>query len=69
MPEVLEQKDTSEEVYIARSCKKYTIVYSDSLNIYTSPNLNISEFFMNKAYLKRYLDSKNRYQSGCPTNI
>jgi hypothetical protein len=24
---------------------------------------------MNKAYLKRYLDSKNRYQSGCPTNI
>lgn len=69
MPEVLEQKDTSEEVYIARSCKKYTIVYSDSLNIYTSPNLNISEFFMNKAYLKRYLDSKNKYQSGCPTNI
>ena len=69
IPEIFENTDTQEEVYIARSCKKYTIIYSDTLNIYTSPNLNISEFFINKDYLKRYLDSKNRYQSWCPTNI
>ena len=67
IPEVYE--DTSEEVYIARSCKKYTIRYSDSLNVYTSPNLNMSEYFISKAYFKRYIDSKNKYQSWCPTNI
>ena len=67
IPEVYE--DTSEEVYIARSCKKYTIRYSDSLNVYTSPNLNMSEYFVNKDYFKRYVDSKNKYQSGCPTNV
>ncbi len=69
IPEVFEQQDTSEEVYIARSCKKYTIRYSDSLNVYTSPNLNMSEYFVNKDYFKRYIDSKNKYQSWCPTNI
>ena len=67
IPEVYQ--DTSEEVYIARSCKKYTITYSNSLNVYTSPNLNMSEYFVSKDYFKRYIDSKNKYQSGCPTNI
>ena len=61
--------DTEDEVYIARSCKKYKITYSDSLNVYTSPNLNMSEYFMNKDYFKRYVDSKNRYQNWCPTNV
>ncbi len=62
-------KDSDSEVFIARSCKKYTITYSDSLNVYTSPNLNMSEYFMNKDYFKRYIDSKNRYQEGCPKNL
>ena len=61
--------DTEDEVYIARSCKKYKITYSDSLNVYTSPNLNMSEYFMSKDYFKRYVDSKNRYQNWCPTNV
>ncbi len=61
--------DTEDEVFIARSCKKYKITYSSSLNVYSSPNLNMSEYFMNKDYFKRYIDSKNRYQDGCPTNI
>ena len=69
IPQILEDEDTDEEVYIARSCKKYTIKYSDTLMVYTSPNLNMSEYFMNKDYFKRYIDSKNKYQSGCPTNI
>ncbi len=69
IPEIFENKDTQEEIYIARSCKKYTIIYSETLNIYTSPNLKISEYFVNKEYLKRYLDSKNRYQQWCPTNV
>ena len=69
IPEVSWTQNTSEEVYVARSCKKYTITYSDSLNVYTSPNLNISEYFVTKDYFKRYIDSKNKYQSGCPTNI
>ena len=29
----------------------------------------MAEYFVNKDYFKRYLDSKNKYQSGCPTNI
>ena len=69
IPQILEDEDTDEEVYIARSCKKYTIRYSDTLMVYTSPNLNMSEYFMNKDYFKRYIDSKNKYQSGCPTNV
>ena len=69
LPEIFEAKDTQEEVYVARSCKRYTITYSDSLNVYTSPNLNISEYFVSKDYFKRYIDSKNKYQSGCPTNV
>jgi hypothetical protein len=69
IPEVYWTQDTSEEVYIARSCKRYTITYSNSLKVYTSPNLNISEYFITKDYFKRYIDSKNKYQSGCPTNV
>ena len=69
IPEVYAPQDTSEEVYIARSCKKYTIQYSESLNVYTSPNLNMNEYFVSKEYFKRYVDSKNKYQSWCPTNI
>lgn len=61
--------DSDTEVFIARSCKKYTITYSSSLNVYTSPNLNMSEYFINKDYFKRYIDSKNRYQEGCPKNL
>lgn len=69
IPDISKPIDTAEEVYIARSCKKYTIQYSDSLNVYTSPNLNLSEYFISKEYFKRYVDSKNKYQSWCPTNI
>ena len=69
IPDISKPIDTTEEVYIARSCKKYTIQYSDSLNVYTSPNLNLSEYFISKEYFKRYVDSKNKYQSGCPTNV
>ena len=29
----------------------------------------MSEYFVNKDYFKRYVDSKNKYQSGCPTNV
>ena len=61
--------DTEDEIFIARSCKKYKITYSSSLNVYTSPNLNMNEYFMSKDYFKRYVDSKNKYQDGCPTNI
>jgi peptidoglycan hydrolase CwlO-like protein len=69
IPEIYSSDDTEEEVYISRSCKKYTIRYSESLNVYTSPNLNMNEYFISKDYFKRYIDSKNKYQSGCPTNI
>lgn len=69
IPDVYQTQDTSEEVYISRSCKRYTIQYSDSLNVYTSPNLNKNEYFVNKDYFKRYVDSKNKYQQWCPTNI
>lgn len=69
LPEIFEQTDTQEEVYVARSCKRYTITYSDSLKVYTSPNLNTNEYFISKEYFKRYIDSKNKYQSWCPTNV
>jgi hypothetical protein len=29
----------------------------------------LSEYFISKEYFKRYVDSKNKYQSWCPTNI
>lgn len=58
-----------DDVYIARSCKKYKIKRYDSLQVYSSPNLLMNEYFVNKEYFKRYIDSKNKYQDGCPTNI
>ena len=61
--------DTEEEVYISRSCKKYTIKYNSDLWVFTSPDLLKSEYFVNKDYFKRYIDSKNRQVDGCPTNV
>ena len=60
--------DTSEEIYIARSCKQYKLQYNTSLNAFTSPDMKKSEYFINKDYLKRYLDSKNPQKSDCPIN-
>lgn len=60
--------DTSEEIYIARSCKQYKLQYNSSLNAFTSPDMKKSEYFINKDYLKRYLDSKNPQKSNCPIN-
>lgn len=60
--------DTSNEVYIARSCKQYKIQYNAQLWVFTSPNLNKNEYFVNKEYFKRYIDSKNKWKQWCPTN-
>jgi len=60
--------DTEEEVYISRSCKKYIIRYDEELGVFTSPNLLKKEYFINKDYFKRYIDSKNKQIEGCPTN-
>lgn len=60
--------DTSEEIYTARSCKQYKLQYNSSLNAFTSPDMKKSEYFINKDYLKRYLDSKNPQKSNCPIN-
>ena len=60
--------DTEEEVYISRSCKKYIIKYDEELGVCTSPNLLKKEYFINKEYFKRYIDSKNKQIDGCPTN-
>lgn len=54
--------------YISRSCKPYNIEYNSSLNIYTSPDLNKKEYFVNIDYLKRYVDSKNAQNAECYTN-
>lgn len=51
--------------YISRSCKPYTIQYLQSLNVYTSPDLNKREYFINTDYLKRYVDSKNAQSTEC----
>ena len=61
--------DTNEEVYISRSCKKYRIQYNAWLWVFTSPDLKKAEYFINKDYFKRYIDSKNKQVDGCPTNI
>ena len=56
-------------VYTSRSCKTYNIEYVDLLWAYTSPNLLSKEYFVNQDYFKRYIDSKNKQISWCPTNI
>lgn len=61
-------QDTSEEIYTSRSCKQYKIQYNSSLWAFTSPNMQKSEYFINKDYLKRYLDSKNPQKANCPVN-
>ena len=61
-------KDSNEETYISRSCKQYKIQYNQSLWAFTSPDLKKSEYFVNKEYLKRYIDSKNPQKEGCPQN-
>ena len=60
--------DTSEEIYTARSCKQYKIEYNSSLWAFTSPNMQKNEYFINKDYLKRYIDSKNPQKPNCPVN-
>ena len=54
--------------YTSRSCKTYGIIYSPSLDSYTSPDLKKKEYFVSPAYFKRYIDSKNPQVSWCPTN-
>jgi len=61
--------NSSNTTYTSRSCKTYNIKYLDSLNVYTSDNLLRQEYFVTQDYFKRYVDSKNKYKSGCPTNI
>ena len=53
------------EIYVSRSCKPYNIQYVESLNAYTSPDLNKSEYFVNVEYFKRYVDSKNAQNAEC----
>lgn len=64
-----EPEQDEDEYYIARSCKKYKIEYLDNLWVYSSPNLKKEEYFINKDYFKRYIDSKNKQINGCPTNV
>ena len=61
-------KSSSEEVYESRSCKKYRIQYNAWLWVYTSPDLKNNEYFINKEYFKRYIDSKNPQKENCPIN-
>ena len=58
----------SSSKYISRSCKPYNIEYISTLNVYTSPDLNKKEYFINIDYLKRYVDSKNAQNAECYTN-
>ena len=51
--------------YISRSCKPYTVQYIQTLNAYTSPDLNRKEYFVNIDYFKRYVDSKNAQNPEC----
>lgn len=60
--------DTTEETYTTRSCKQYKLQYNSNLKAFTSPDMKKSEYFINKDYLKRYLDSKNPQKSNCPIN-
>ncbi len=61
--------NVSDEIYKSRSCKEYKIQYNPTLWVYTSPNLQKAEYFINKEYFKRYIDSKNPQKEWCPTNI
>ena len=61
-------KNSDEEIYISRSCKQYRIQYNQSLWVFTSPDLKNIEYFINKEYLKRYIDSKNPQKENCPQN-
>ena len=54
--------------YTSRSCKSYDIQYIESLDVYSSPNLQKNEYFLNTEYLERYIDSKNPQKSTCPQN-
>ena len=63
------KESNNDEYYIARSCKKYKLEYIDDLGVRTSPNLKMNEYFINKDYFKRYIDSKNKQIDGCPTNV
>ena len=59
---------SNDEVYISRSCKEYRIQYNTWLWVFTSPDIKKAEYFINKDYFKRYIDSKNKQVEGCPTN-
>ena len=67
--QVTTTKIDEDEYYIARSCKKYKLEYLNNLGVRTSPNLKKDEYFINKDYFKRYIDSKNKQIDWCPTNI
>ena len=62
-------KESEDEYYIARSCKKYKLEYLNDLWVRSSPNLKKDEYFISKDYFKRYIDSKNKRADWCPTNI
>ena len=62
-------KNVSDEIYKSRSCKEYKIQYNSTLWAYTSPDLQKTEYFINKEYFKRYIDSKNPQKDWCPTNV
>jgi len=56
-------QSSSDTTYISRNCKVYNIEYISNLQVYTSPNLNKQEYFINTDYFKRYIDSKNQWQA------
>ena len=58
----------NEETYKSRSCKEYKLKYDSALWVFTSPDLQKTEYFINKEYFKRYIDSKNPQKEWCPTN-
>ncbi len=58
----------NEETYKSRSCKEYKLKYDSALWVFTSPDLQKTEHFVNKEYFKRYIDSKNPQKEWCPTN-
>ena len=60
--------NVSDEIYTSRSCKQYRLQYDSRLWVFTSQNLQKTEYFINKEYFKRYIDSKNPQKEWCPTN-
>lgn len=58
----------SETTYISRSCKSYNIEYISLLGVYTSPDFQKKEYFINIEYIKKYIDSKNIQKEWCPIN-